>query len=646
MQISIANIIRGTLIGNTMSVLTRYISRVVNGGGIVEAPQCVETALNSQPLLGQASLVLIPSGYKEDVVYSQIPTNGSGDLSFTRASNGTRINSAGLVEVVPWNLLTYSEEFSNGVYTKVATTITSNTTNAPNGTLTADKLVSTSVSSSHLVYQNLGSVGDTRVISCFVKKAEYRYVNLQYGTAFARFDFDTLTFSGGTSNTYTDEGNGWYRISSLLTATVNARATILIPDNSGNVSYVGDDVSGTFVWGFQANIGSTAKPYFPTTDRLNVPRLTYQNGGGGCPSLLLEPQRTNIALRSEEFDNASWAKTLCTITANQIVSPSGYLDADLVTTSGTADTLQQSVSVTSGTAYTFSGFIKSGSIDTISLVVFGSFPTSAGTYNLTNGTATSAAGSPVVSIQDYGNGWYRATVTATATSTGTANFYFASGSTDAVSTYYVWGAQLEAGAYATSYIPTTSSSATRVADACYKTGISSLIGQTEGTIFAEFKYEGVTITPNGDRIISVSDGTSNNRISLFKNLTFGTIYFFVGSGGSTIINEANISGTSIIGGTHKIAAAYKSGDYAVFFDGVLVFSSNAAVVPATTAVFVGSDETGSVKPLSGGINQALLFKTRLTNAELAQLTGNQNYTINQAYASYGVASESPNCVQP
>jgi hypothetical protein len=179
---------------------------------------------------------------------------------------------------------------------------------------------------------------------------------------------------------------------------------------------------------------------------------------------------------------------------------------------------------------------------------------------------------------------------------------------------------LKQGAYATSYIPTLGAAVTRGADSCSKTGISSLIGQTEGTLFVEFKYEGVTITPNGDRIISVSDGTSNNRISLFKNLTLGTIYFFVGSGGSTIINEANISGTSIIGGTHKIAVAYKSGDYAVFFDGVLVFSSNAAVVPATTAVFVGSDETGSVKPLSGGINQALLFKTRLTNQELQDLT--------------------------
>jgi hypothetical protein len=163
-------------------------------------------------------------------------------------------------------------------------------------------------------------------------------------------------------------------------------------------------------------------------------------------------------------------------------------------------------------------------------------------------------------------------------------------------------------------------SVTRVTDAASKTGISSLIGQTEGTLFAEFNYEGVTNTASGERIIAVSDGTSNNRIVLLKNPTLGTLYFFVGSGGGIIINQTSIAGTSIIGGTHKVAIAYKSGDYAVYFDGASVFTSTATVVPATTAAFVGSDETGSVTPLSGGIKQALLFKTRLTNAQLAELT--------------------------
>ena len=104
-------------------------------------------------LLEQASLVMIPSGYKEDVVYSEIPINGAGDLAFTRASNGTRINSQGLVEVVPWNLLQESETFSNAVWTKQDSSITANATTAPNGTLTADKLVENTSTSAHSVWQ-------------------------------------------------------------------------------------------------------------------------------------------------------------------------------------------------------------------------------------------------------------------------------------------------------------------------------------------------------------------------------------------------------------------------------------------------------------------------------------------------------------
>jgi hypothetical protein len=99
------------------------------------------------------------------------------------------------------------------------------------------------------------------------------------------------------------------------------------------------------------------------------------------------------------------------------------------------------------------------------------------------------------------------------------------------------------------------------------------------------------------------------------------MYFFVASGGSMIINQTTIAGTSIVGaGINKVAVAYKSGEYAIYFNGASVFTSSASAVPATTAFFVGTDETGSVQPLGGGISQAIVFKTRLTNAQLASLT--------------------------
>ena len=573
-------------------------------------------------LLNQASLVYIPSGYKEDTAYSVIPTDGSGDLTFTRASDGTRVNSAGLVENVPWNLALQSEDFSNAAWIKQYSTITANDTTAPNGTATADKILATATNSDHGIYNTTpyssNFVGEVYTYSVYAKKGTVDWLVLDHfqgSYTFTWFNLNTGTLGtvgSGVTATIESVGNGWYRCicTKAITATTTNYIGIYLSNanNIQNFNAVGTE--SIYIWGAQVNQG-TLKPYFPTTDRQNVPRLTYE---GGCPSLLLEPQRTNLFTYSEQFDNAAWTKSLCTITANQIVSPSGYLDADLVTTSGTSDSLQQSVSVTSGTTYTFSAFVKNDSAGTIGLVVFSSFPTSVGTYNLTNGTATSGTGSPVVSIQNYGNGWYRATLTATATSTGTANFYFSSTSPDAVSTYYIWGAQLEAGAYPTSYIPTTSASVTRLADAAYKTGISSLIGQTEGTIFADITR--ITSTANDAFWISISDGTTNDWLFMGTEATGGRFYVRV----SNSVKVDEYPSFSI--GRHKLALGYKSGEVVGYMDGVQLFTStNTFSITSLTKISIGPSSASS-NPVNtpGEVNQAALFKTRLTNAELAALT--------------------------
>jgi hypothetical protein len=254
-------------------------------------------------LLSQASLVMIPSGYKEDVVYSQIPTDGSGDLSFTRASNGTRINSAGLVEVVPWNLLQQSETFDNASWSKLGATVTANDITAPNGTLTADKVVFSGANNS--IYQAVSLNGEITTRFVYIK-----------GTAGETISIDDI---------YVSQPNitltGDWQLIGFTSATPSLRGFAIS-------TYGGATARTIWLWGAQANIGSTAKPYFPTTDRLNVPRLTYQNGGGGCPSLLLEKQSTNLALYSEQFDNAAWSKNNTTVTANASTSPDGTQNAD------------------------------------------------------------------------------------------------------------------------------------------------------------------------------------------------------------------------------------------------------------------------------------------------------------------------------
>jgi hypothetical protein len=168
-------------------------------------------------LLEQASLVMIPSGYKEDVVYSQIPTSGAGDLSFTRASNGTRINSAGLVEVCPWNLCEYSEDQTQWT-SQNQTTVTANSTTAPNGTLTADTVTPTATNDDH--YRGIGLSSQVGELTAFiyVKPNGYNFFDwgIWNGSQYivrATFDLVNLTYTFTNAGTATIEsvGNGWLK---------------------------------------------------------------------------------------------------------------------------------------------------------------------------------------------------------------------------------------------------------------------------------------------------------------------------------------------------------------------------------------------------------------------------------------------------
>ena len=412
-------------------------------------------------LLNSASLVMIPSGYKEDVVYSQIPTDGSGDLSFTRASNGTRVNSAGLVEVTPWNLQTASEDFTNGKYTLAAASITSNTTNAPNGTATADKLVENTANDQHYIFftSQQTAYNETR-ISVYAKSGG-RTKLLMWESAITNaqslFDLSTgvvsSSSSGNAANLSTtlgqieDAGNGWYRCS-FNYSTSSGGGTIRLQLYTTTTSYTGDGTSGIFIWGLQENIGSTAKPYFPTTDRLNVPRLTYQNGGGGCPSLLLEKQSTNYATYSEDF--TQWGPSAGTITLNASTSPDGTNNANLFTEDTTTGYHRFANSCTglTGTAKTFSIFAKWAGGSGRKWLTIDNGPMAF--FDLENGVVGTVQGTGTATMEAMGNGWYRCIYTnlnstAAVMFVGTSNADNGAGNHlgNGQPAYYCWGAQAE-----------------------------------------------------------------------------------------------------------------------------------------------------------------------------------------------------------
>jgi hypothetical protein len=553
-------------------------------------------------LLNKASLVVIPSGYKEDTVYSVVPSDGSGDLSFTRASNGTRINSAGLVEVCPWNLVEQSETFDNVIWGKEFTTITVNNITAPNGTLTADRFTLGVGTEQKFVYQ-LANQNGSYTQSVYLKKGTHTFVQLAVGgdvNPYCNFDLTNGTFSAfGSTATMTNVGDEWYRCTMTYSTSIGTYVFIFATNSLSSARTAQTSSTGNFyAWGAQLNIGSTAKPYFPTTDRLNVPRLTYQNGGGGCPSLLLEKQSTNLITYSEQFDNAAWSKSNVTITANNTTSPDGTQNADLSTATAGGELLQGVVLSTS-TSYTFSFYVKKGTASDAKYRV----------YNFDAGVNVVAPTSYI--SQTSTSDWVRVVVSFTTGATGTNYGIYLLDQTSA-GTMYFWGAQLEASSYPTSYIPTTSASATRVADACFKTGISSLIGQTEGVLFVDFDL--ITNDGNQVAIITSTAGNEVNRLQIYIDSS-RRVGVYRGDASVNILSSAYTLNSRI-----KAAVKYKLNDYAFYINGVLIGTDTSASIPPTPSVLYLGTYVDQVISNQMEINQCVIFPTALTSTELIALT--------------------------
>jgi hypothetical protein len=337
---------------------------------------------------------------------------------------------------------------------------------------------------------------------------------------------------------------------------------------------------------------------------LNIPRIDYTNGS--CPSLLVEPQRTNLFTYSDQFDNIAWSKFQATVTANNTTSPEGISTADKLESSTNGTAVLFRTASTGATASTISVYAKAGTNNILD-IGFTNVTDFTVKANLTTGTITSATSGITGTITNVGNGWYRVTATRTMTASGTA---FINSATNISGRFiYIWGAQLEAGSYPTSYIPTIASTVTRNADVISKTGISSLIGQTEGTLFcdvnlnsrANFTY--FAIAPN---ITSVSA-----YIGIF--VTSSIIGFEVIISG---VVQSGINFTNSSTGRFKIGAAYKNNDFAFYINGNLIGIDTLGNIPACSEL--GLNAFSQAQTLN--YNSAQLYKTRLTNTELQSLT--------------------------
>jgi hypothetical protein len=550
-------------------------------------------------LLDKASLIVTPNAYKESKLYSVVPNTTLGDMTVVRATTATRVNSAGLIEVVPRNLLTYSEQFENANWVKSATgtasapVVSTDSVISPINIQNAEKITfdlngGTSSSDLSWIYQNVNTtIGLTYTFSAYVKASTIGDIGKQ------------IRFGGITySNTITLTDN-WQRVLITQTATIGTSTSFGFRLRGTEIT---NDVSMD-LWGAQVENFATATEYFPTTTRLNIPRIDYSNGS--CPSLLVEPQRTNLILRSDEFDNAYWTKLAIggtiSLTPNYSNSPSGILNADrlLVNTVGSAALATSPIVVTNAVSYTMSMYIKS---NTASSYV----------YQLRDGYSGVVSSNLTITPT-----WQRFTLTFT--SIGTLAELQLRTLVVGASDISIWGAQLEASSYATSYIPTVASTVTRNADVISKTGISSLIGQTEGTFFTEFNYNGIIDNTTSRKIISLNDGTSNNLIDAYIQQGFTTLQARLRNGG---VGIGSITSSALSSGNYKVAYAYKNSDFVLYINGTQIGSVSSGTISFSSPV--GIVQIGDGEALSdqfgGLIKSAQLYKTRLTNAELAQLT--------------------------
>jgi len=516
----------------------------------------------------------------------------------------------------------------------------------PNGTMTADKLVEDTATSSHSAVSSSSSfiTGTIYTGSCYVKKGERRYVQLGgsfavFGSTYwATFDLELASVGSkgsGTTASITDVGNGWYRCVVTAPATSTASGNLFIAPLSTNAttrlpSYTGDGTSGIYVWGAQLSDSASLDQYVnnpvaaPSSTAFYGARFDYDPVTLQPRGLLIEEQRSNLVLQSEVF-NTTWTTTRASISSNVAVSPDGTADADKLVESTDASThlVSQTASITSGTAYTFSAYVKAAERSALMLdfLTTGTI-TNFAYFNLATGAVGLTGGGVTATITNVGNGWYRCSISLTAASTitGVNRISLATGSTagsnsytgDGTSGLFIWGAQLEAGAFPTSYIPTTTAQVTRSADVALIQGsnFSSWYNPNAGTMYANAApLAGV----GNAAVFRIADSSAvTNYITLRQNAS-GTQ--LLGQSSSAGGGTAGLSLTNFTAGiAYKLAIAVQPSDTAVSINaGAVGTSTSMTSMPIVDRASIGV--TGSWV-----IRQLAYYPTRLQNSQLQAIT--------------------------
>jgi hypothetical protein len=607
-------------------------------------------------LFDDATLILTPNGYSESELYSIKPTGLTSTLTVVRSTTATRINSDGEVEITPYNLVSYSEDLTNAYWIKsdglgTRVTVTANQAISPRGDLTADLLVPTISNFEHPLSPNIASTlpGNVQTSfltwSVYVKPAGYNYfglrtnINNTWSAIF--FDIQNGTVFSTSPNfvSYDIEsvGNGWY----LLTVVTQNITTINfqhISSPTGAITFSGDGVSGTYVWGTQIVVGTKRKDYFKTTNRLNVPRLDYLSGL--TPTILLEPQTTNFILNSQTITN-TWGvggphqvtddffllnsgKNLKVLTSDSINTNAGSM---CIRTLGLSNIIKSGVNTLSfflkktsnHNSLTVWGFVASGGTGTGSYTVNFNVDTLVVSRPQTATRFTNRSGA----IIPLGNNIFYCYESFTSDANYTIPLGFSpttSGSFTMVpgQEMSIGGFQMEQIAYPTSYVPSLTSSATRNSDNVTLTGLTSNgILSSGGTWFFDVNLPQTRFSSGNSLFFSVYNGIYVNAIMVnVTNAGYG-IYLRPGTLASTIIYSTNATFN-----TMKMAISWSTvtGQMKIYFNGSLVNTTNGLTLSDYTTLSLSDANGGLNTLLRTRLNLMAFYNTILSDTQCIQLT--------------------------
>ena len=610
-------------------------------------------------------------------------------ITFTRPSIATRYNQDGLIEVVATNQPRFDHDpytkqslgllmeeqrqnqlkctdnfFDNTVWGKANCIIKPNAAVAPDGTFTASKIIMNSGSTyGYLASYGGLSANTTYTLSYYAKAGEFTETypdiftdgagDIQFK---ANLSTGAKTNVAGSPDSYDviPVGNGWYRC--IITRTFASGFNMTNNQiQIGRMQGTGNGLAGIYIWGAQLEAFPFVSSYIPSLETftsratsgsyygsdglikyasLNSPRYNYNPANLKlAPKLLLEVASTNLFFYSEQLDISSkWSLNAATILNNQTTAPDGTYTAEKLVESATTDqhfVAQDLGAVTVGAVYTLSLYVKAAERTQFSLTANAEAYIA---FDLLTGTIIQ--GSNQASITSVGNGWYRCTATFTKTNTSGVFYYIMWNNAnnylgDITKGIFIWGAQVELNAFATSYIKTVASTVARSADV-YTASLTTRVGevavatgsnftswyrQDEGTFHATSRLMSTTTAVSVPTMVWVDDNNTAGSLISLRYVSFGgnaviDSYSYVSNASQWDLNGFNALAQTVV----SSALAYATNDIALSVSGSTVEVDTTAAIGQSMARFYIAPSPNL------HILKIAYYPKRLTNAELQTMS--------------------------